>query len=156
MQSEEIPFRFEDGVNASELNPETGEMDTSYPQTRWIKTMQLDFAARADWCIKSFKEANHAPNVRVEEGNRITATSGGTVNLTLSATDPDAHPVALKAWSYGEAGDGDASISVLENKASVLLPVNAKKGEKFHIIVAGTETGFPSLTCYQRVIFTIK
>lgn len=28
------------------MNPETGELDQSYPQIRWIKAMQLDFAAR--------------------------------------------------------------------------------------------------------------
>ena len=156
VQSEENPYRYEDGKAASDLNPETGEMDKSYAQTRWIKPMQLDFAARADWCVKSFDEANHPPNISVSEGNAIHAKPGEIIDLNLSGEDIDGHPVSFKVWPYAEAGDGAASIELNTNKVSVQIPETAKIGEKYHVIVEGTDTGFPALTRYQRVIIKIE
>lgn len=154
--SEENPFRYEDGENASDLNPETGKMDKSYPQTRWIKAMQLDFAARADWCVKPFEEANHAPEIIVKEGLSITAKAGEIVNLQVSSNDIDDHPVYVKAWCYDEAGDGHARVEIKQDMATVEIPSAAKKGNQFHIIIEGTDTGFPALTRYQRVILEVQ
>lgn len=36
------------------------------------------------------------------------------------------------------------------------LPENAKAGDEFHIIVEGTDTGFPALTRYRRVVIKVK
>lgn len=155
-QSTENPYRFEDGEAAADLNPETGEMDKSYPQTRWIKPMQLDFAARADWCIKPFEEANHPPQISVSQGNSINAKPGEKLVLNLSAEDIDEHPVFFNVWPYAEAGDGAATVEIKTEVASVKIPKTAKSGEQYHIIVEGTDTGFPALTRYQRVIISIK
>jgi len=157
VQSTTNPFRYEDGENASDMNPETGEMDTNYPQTRWIKAMQLDFAARADWALQSFKEANHAPEIRVSEGNTLTAEAGGKVILTPVIKDPDGHEVSFKFWAYAEAGDGAAKINYNIEKefATIQVPETAKSGEEYHIILEGSDTGHPSLTRYQRVIITV-
>jgi hypothetical protein len=155
--SEDNPYRYEDGENAADLNPETGEMDKSYPQTRWIKAMQLDFAARADWCVQSFEEANHPPKITVAEGNDLEARVGEKITLNLSSEDPDGHPVALHAWCYAEAGDGDAAVENKDNKTAIItIPEEAKKGEQYHIIIKGTDTGFPALTRYQRVVIEAK
>ena len=35
------------------------------PQWRWIGAIQNDFAARADWCVKPYEEANHPPVVKL-------------------------------------------------------------------------------------------
>lgn len=154
--SEQNPFRYEDGNRAADFNAETGELDTSYPQTRWIKAMQLDFAARADWCVKSFEEANHAPEISVPEGLDLSAKAGDSIIFNLTARDVDKHPVSLKAWCYDEAGDGHAEVQIKNRKATVEIPITAKKGSQYHIIVEGTDTGFPALTRYQRVIITVK
>ncbi len=156
VQSTENPYRYEDGEAASDLNPETGEMDKSYPQTRWIKPMQLDFAARADWCVKPFSEANHPPKVTVMEGNTIVSAAGETVTLNISGKDVDGHPVYFKVWPYAEAGDGTVQIELNMDKAKVDVPKTAKAGEKYHVIIEGTDTGFPALTRYQRVIIEIN
>lgn len=158
VQSPENPYRYEDGEAAADLNPETGEMDTSYPQTRWIKAMQLDFAARADWCVQSFAGANHAPEIKVAEGSTITSGPEGKTTLTVSGDDPDGHPVYFKVWAYEEAGDGAAAVEYdgKEGVATVQLPENAKAGDEFHIIVEGTDTGFPALTRYRRVVIKVK
>lgn len=156
VQSKENLFRYEDGEAAADLNPETGEMDTSYPQTRWIKAMQLDFAARADWCVLPYEEANHAPLISVEEGTSIHVRPSDTVMLNLSAKDPDNHPVAIEAWCYGEAGDGKVEVTTKDDVATVKIPDTAKTGEEYHIIVEGTDAGFPALTRYQRVVISIE
>ena len=36
------------------------------------------------------------------------------------------------------------------------LPKEAKKGDEYDVIVEGTDTGFPALTIYRRLIVTIK
>ncbi|WP_234416368.1 nucleoside hydrolase-like domain-containing protein [Flagellimonas amoyensis] len=154
-QSNENPFRFEDGDSVTDLNPETGEMDKSYPQTRWIKPMQLDFAARADWCVTSFDVANHPPKVNVAQGNAISAEVGETISLNLTSEDVDGDAVYFNVWSYAEAGDGPASIELKKDIALVQIPKSAQSGNEYHIIVEATDTGFPALTRYQRVIITV-
>ena len=154
--SKENPYRYEDGAAAADLNPETGQLDKNYPQARWIKEMQLDFAARADWCVAPYDTANHPPTISVAEGNQLTATAGEEVRLTLGYTDPDGHPVAFKAWCYAEAGDGAAQVDTHGEMATVSLPKDALPGNTFHIIVSGRDTGFPAMTRYQRVIIRIK
>lgn len=156
VKSADNPYRYEDGDAAADLNPWTGELDRSYPQTRWIKPMQLDFAARADWCVKPFEEANHAPKIKVAEGNTINTGSGETVVLSLSSKDVDSHPVHFKVWCYAEAGAGSVTVELKTDTASIKIPETAKTGERYHVIVEGTDVGFPALTSYQRVIFNVK
>ncbi|WP_238857881.1 DUF1593 domain-containing protein [Poritiphilus flavus] len=155
VQSEENPFKYEDGKASADFNPESGEMDPRYPQTRWIKAMQLDFAARADWCVKPFDEANHPPKIRISEGNTLSVKAGEELTIHFSASDPDDHKVAFSAWCYAEAGDGAVQIESQEASAKIKIPANAEQGAKYHIIVEGTDTGFPALTRYQRVILEV-
>ncbi len=155
VKSEENPLKYEDGEASADFNPESGEMDPRYPQTRWIKAMQLDFAARADWCIKPFAEANHPPKITVSEGNAISAKAGEKLSISFTATDPDGHKVAFSVWCYAEAGDGTVQMEAQENSARIQIPKDAEKGAKYHIIVEGTDTGFPALTRYQRVILEV-
>lgn len=43
------------------------------PLYRWIEDFQNDFAARLEWCVSPYEEANHAPVVTVDEGLDLTA-----------------------------------------------------------------------------------
>ncbi|MEJ0034161.1 MAG: nucleoside hydrolase-like domain-containing protein [Bacteroidota bacterium] len=65
--------KWQDGDIAMDFNPTTQKDDKAYPQTRWIDVMQNDFAARADWCVKSYKDANHAPIVKLDHSNNLSA-----------------------------------------------------------------------------------
>ena len=156
VKAKDNPFRFEDGETAADLNPETGKMDKAFPQTRWLEAMQLDFLARAQWCVKSFEEANHAPWITVKEGTNLWANAGEKITLHVSAQDKDKNNVVqFKAWPYVEAGDGKA-ITLLEgNMVKVQIPSTAKKGDKYHVIVEGTDNGTPQLTRYRRVIIQV-
>src|SRR5262249_12723148 len=48
---------------------------------RWRQAYQNDFAARLDWCVKPYSQANHPPVVRIR-GERERAVSVGE-ELTL-------------------------------------------------------------------------
>jgi hypothetical protein len=149
------PYRFEDNEKAADLNPETGKLDINYSQTRWLIAAQEDFAARADWCIKSFKEANHAPQITVNEGMNVSAKAGEKLTLHVSAKDPDGNEVKLNVWPYPEAGSGKSEVSLNDGRITVKVPIDAKKGDTYHVVVEGTDTGSPALTRYRRIVITI-
>ena len=158
VQSKINPHRWEDGKQVTDFNPFTQKQDASFPQTRWIEALQLDFASRADWCIKSFKEANHAPKIIVK-GNNIRKVKAGTkITLEASAIDPDGNVVDFKFWQYQEAGTSPEKASIeqtMPNAASITIPTEAKSGDTIHIIVEGKDKGTPALIRYQRVILII-
>ncbi len=158
-KSAKNPRRWEDGKDAADYNPYTKKEDRAYPQTRWIDVLQNDFAARANWCIKNYKEANHAPVVKLNHPNNLMAVAGEKVKLSGAATDPDGNAVSYKWWQYGEVDSygGKIDIRDAENKnASFTVPATAKPGDSIHIILEVTDAGLPPLTRYQRVIIKIR
>jgi hypothetical protein len=153
VQSKTAPNRWEDGDNVMDYNPYTDKPDRAYPQTRWIENIQNDFAARADWCVKDFKNANHAPNVTVKSNN-ITAKKGEEVRLTAVANDADGNKVTVKWWQYFEVDTYEGKVSITEG--SFVVPNDAKSGDTIHIIAEATDNGSPTLTGYQRIIVTVR
>jgi hypothetical protein len=156
VQAKDNPYRFEDNEEAADFNPETGKMDINYSQTRWLIAAQEDFAARADWCIKSYADANHAPQITVKEGMSLSASPGQSLTLHLETRDPDRNGVSLSAWPYPEAGSGKAEIQLTGLEAKVTIPATAKKGDSFHVVFEGTDQGKPALTRYRRVVIRIR
>ena len=156
VQAKDNPFRFEDNEQAADFNPETGKMDINYSQTRWLIAAQEDFAARADWCVKSYADANHAPQITVKEGMYLTAKAGQELLLSIETRDPDRNGIQLKAWAYPEAGSGKAGVTIGGKQAIVSIPVSAKKGDTFHVVIEGTDNGMPALTRYRRVVITVR
>jgi hypothetical protein len=159
VQSTVTPSRWEDGDAASDYNPFTKQMDKAFAQTRWIPAIQEDFAARADWCVKDFKNANHAPKILVKGGNVMIVNAGEKITLTAIATDPDKNKVALTFWQYAEVGTFKEKViisPIKDTNASIEIPKSAKTGDTIHIIVEGKDDGVPSLTRYQRVVLRVK
>jgi len=153
------PFRWEDGKEVMDYNPFTKKMDAAFPQTRWIKELQNDFAARAGWCVKSYKEANHAPLVKLAGANTIVKRKGDKVPLAGNATDPDGNSLQYHWWQYKEAGTYKGAVDISEAEkqySSFIVPSDVKNGETIHIILEVTDNGTPALTRYQRLIVTIK
>ena len=67
--------------------------------------MQNDFAARADWCVKSYEEANHAPVVMLAHEADMQAEEGSRICLSAEGTkDPDGDKLTYRWWQYQEAG----------------------------------------------------
>jgi hypothetical protein len=137
---------------------------------RWRSAYQNDFAARIDWTIKPFGEANHPPVARLAHPNEITVKSGDKVTLDASPTnDPDGNELTFKWWLYLEPGSHllfrDYS---LNNNRNFQLDMDGKdtpvatfaapkvtNPQDMHIILEVTDKGTPALTRYQRVIVNI-
>ncbi len=156
-QSKTNPSRWEDGEDMADFNPITQKMDLAYPQIRWLEALQNDFAARADWCVKNYNEANHPPKISVAK-NKLSVKAGQTINLKAIATDPDKNKVTISFWQYNEAGTSPEKIVINANgnNTQIQIPSTAKSGDTIHIIVEGTDNGTPALTRYQRVVLTVK
>jgi len=134
---------------------------TNYKVTlwRWRDDFQNDFAARMDWCIKSYQEANHPPVPALGHPKQITVKSGEGFGLDASgSTDPDGDNLSFLWFNYPEAGTYKKFIKVdgAENAhgAYVIAPV-VEKNETAHFILKVTDKGKPPLTRYKRVIVNI-
>ena len=158
-KSDTIATLWEDGRDVTDFDPYTGRQETSYPQVRWIEALQNDFAARADWCVNEFKQANHAPVVKLNQPEIIMANRGEKITLTGHASDPDGNNLKYSWWQYTEAGTYDGTISITDaetNKVSVVVPSDARKEQTIHLILQVTDDGIPNLTRYQRVIIRVN
>jgi len=124
---------------------------------RWSIAAQNDFAARADWCVKKFEEANHAPIAKVEGALMRDVKAGETVKLAATATDPDGDKLAFKWWQYYEADSAEARVTInnaSSNQASFVVP--KEPGKQLQIILEVTDDDTLPLKYYQRVIVTIS
>lgn len=142
--------------------PENQELMNDYfkPITRWADALQNDFAARADWCVKPYEQANHAPVVELDHALDLTVESGQTIQLSAKGTfDPDKDELSYNWWQYEEADTYSGNV-LIENpkaeKSSLIVPKDAQKGQTIHIICEVTDNGKPNLTRYQRLILTVK
>lgn len=124
---------------------------------RWAIDFQNDWAARADWCVKDFEQANHPPVVTLRHGQDITARPGETVTLAADAMDPDGDALQFHWWQYREAGTSPAEVAVKDastQQASFRVPGDIKPGETLHLVCTVTDSGSPPLNKYRRVIVT--
>lgn len=132
---------------------------------RWRNAYQNDFAARMDWTIKSYKEANHPPIPRLNIPQQLIAKVGDTIILSADgSTDPDGDKLTYEWMYYGEPGTFTISTArtgvpfKIENadkaNAWFIIPKSNKLGT-MHIVLAVTDSGIPALTRYQRVLITV-
>ena len=146
---------------------------------RWRTAFQHDFAARMDWTVKEYGEANHAPTLVVNaiEGTapiRVATAVGKTVILDAAGSaDPDGHRLNYRWFHYAEAGfvpgqalakvtlgGGNtprAEVTVTEACRPAWLPSKQPcPDSRAHIILEVTDSGTPALTSYRRVILELK
>ncbi|WPP52682.1 DUF1593 domain-containing protein [Catalinimonas niigatensis] len=127
---------------------------------RWRDAYQNDFAARMDWCVRSYEEANHPPVVLVSGAKEIQLRAGEQITLDASgSSDPDGDQLSYEWIHYPEAGNfwrwrgitlkgaDSASLSI---EAPSQLQLDAP--QTTHLILQVTDDGSPRLTRYQRVI----
>lgn len=125
--------------NVLDYDPYTGQYEAEYSLMRWFDDIQNDFAARADWCIaKTYKEANHAPVVKVKEGIDLKAKAGETLTLHAQGQDPDGDKLSYKWWRYAEADTYEDSKvqknETIYNKAYGLVLGITRKPAKDEIV----------------------
>jgi hypothetical protein len=130
------------------------------PMWRWTDALQNDFASRADWCLKSYEEANHPPQVMLGHAVNLQVKPGVIVTLSAQGTsDPDVDKLLYRWWQYEEAGTYRGTIKIRnagKQDASFTVPSDADKEKTIHIICEVTDTGTPPLTRYQRIIISVK
>jgi len=128
------------------------------PQWRWIGAIQNDFAARADWCVKEFDEANHCPIVNVDGKLTREVPPGETVRLGATARDPDGDNLTFRWWQFAEADSAAATVNIRGSnsaaRASFVAP--NEPGKNVHIVIQVTDNGTPPLARYQRIICEIE
>lgn len=126
---------------------------------RWRDDFQNDFAARMDWCTKSYEEANHPPIPMLQHPDKITVKSGESFTLrAFDTTDPDGDNFSFLWFNYPEAGSYKGKIKVDGAENIHMVNFTAPKVEKeetAHFILKVTDMGLPQLTRYKRVIVTI-
>ncbi len=127
---------------------------------RWGAAFQNDFAARAAWSVKPYREANHAPVVFLETPKDVEAAPGARVKLSVrGSSDPDGDRLDFNWWQYADPGTykGDAVIRDADKSVAWLdVPPDAKPGETLHMIAEVTDNGKPALTRYARVVVKVK
>ena len=136
---------------------------------RWRTAYQNDFAARMDWTIKPYAEANHPPVVKLDHPALLTARPGERVDLSATgSSDPDGDALSFEWFCYEEPGTRrmsnsstgvkhdivafDQSKAWLRVKTARVVPPGAGT---MHIILAVTDHGTPRLTRYARVIIDV-
>ncbi len=122
--------------------------------------IQNDFAARVDWCVKPYEEANHPPVVKLKHAVDLKAKPGETVKLNAKGTsDPDGDILNIRWWQYAEADTYQGTVEIkgsTKKNASFKVPGDASSENTIHIICEVTDSGTPQLTRYQRVVVKIE
>jgi hypothetical protein len=126
---------------------------------RWRDDFQNDFAARMDWCIKPYGEANHPPVPALGHPEQIAVKSGDIFSLDASGTtDPDGDNLSYLWFQYPEAGSYKKLIKIdsAENLYKVFVKApEVEKNETAHFILRVTDKGKSPLSQYKRVIVNI-
>jgi hypothetical protein len=134
---------------------------TGFKETlwRWRDDFQNDFAARMDWCLKSYQEANHAPIPVLSHPEVITVKSGEDFKLdAFNSYDPDGDNLSYLWFQYPEAGSRKEAIKLGPPENSQRIHGTApevEKEETIHIILKVTDKGEPQLSRYKRVIIKV-
>jgi hypothetical protein len=127
---------------------------------RWRDDFQNDFAARMDWCTKSYQNVNHPPVPVLGHPEQITVKSGEGFDLDASGSyDPDGDNLSYLWFNYPEAGTYKKLIKIdsAENARGVyVIAPKVEKNETAHFILRVTDKGTPRLSRYKRVIVEIQ
>lgn len=136
-----------------------GKTNSRVTVARWRGDYQNDFAARMDWCVKDFKEANHAPIAKLNHADRLTVQSGSAVKLDASlSTDPDGDELTYQWWQYKEAGTYSGTVTILDAKSAeaYFQAPMVTEPRDIHLILEVCDNGSPVLKSYRRVIVTVQ
>jgi Protein of unknown function (DUF1593) len=125
---------------------------------RWRPAFQNDFAARLDWCVKPFAEANHPPVVRISGQSTRQAKPGESIALDASGTtDPDGNDLTFE-WSI-YPHDPEVVTGVMIRGGDTATPrievSPTLTGRTIPILLTVKDSGTPSLARYGRVLLQV-
>lgn len=124
---------------------------------RWRDDFQNDFAARMDWTVMSYDQANHPPVPRLAHADSLTVRAGEFFRLDAGGTtDPDGDSVHYFWLQYPEAGTYPERVDFVPNLYSVgIRAPQVETPQTIHFILRVTDRGTPALSRYRRVIVTV-
>lgn len=136
-----------------------GETNARATVSRWRDDFQREFAARMDWCVTDFENANHTPVVVVNGHKKteplvIQRKPGKKIKLDASgSSDPDGDKLRFewKIYPKTERFKGDLNLKPKGEKAELQMP-RLEENAAVHIILKVTDNGSPELTGYKRII----
>lgn len=162
------PFSVYPELADSWVDPETGDRyDSSIyvPVWRWRRAFFNDFAARMDWCMEDYENANHNP-VAAVDGDRSnnfiirSVDAGAKLSYDASASsDPDGDDLDIRWYVYPEAGTYSGVIPLRGERGkqvSLTIPRDAS-GKEIHLIleVKDQSSVFPMFD-YRRVVLNVR
>lgn len=169
LQPETRPFwtDAEDEVLGVDGNWHTGNKPTIW---RWRAAYQNDFAARMEWTVKSYADANHPPVARLATADRLTAAQGDVVTLSAEgSSDPDGDALTYQWFVYNEAGTFVTSqgktgypvqIEGADKAVAKLTVPNSRvfRSGQMQVILAVTDApaNKPPITRYRRAVIDVR
>jgi len=140
------------------VNPVTNNIEKFNP---YLLDFQLEWAARADWCVKPYAECNHAPAVEMAERD-FTAAPGETVSFAATLTDPDGDDITA-AWTVDPTGgvyhSEDMSLfdwTADTAGAEFTVPADAQPGDSFLLTLRARDVADAPMTRYAQVQIIVE
>lgn len=128
---------------------------------RWRNDFQNEFAARMDWCVLPYNEANHHPIAVLQDDKsktilKINGKSGQNIRLSAKGSnDPDGDKLLFYWWIYPEISLNAQLVSVESDETMLKIPDSPQQGQ-IHVILEVKDNGTPSLKAYRRIIIEVK
>ena len=132
---------------------------------RWKQHIWNNLSAKMTWTVTSTcDDANHHPIAIIGKDSTmqiiyLSAESGSKVSLDAGMSyDPDGDNLTYNWCFYQEPSSYKGLVSIDNNKSShldLLIPLD-DSGKNIHIILELTDSGFPYLTTYRRVVIDVN